>query len=86
MFSALQSVFSVIIMIAIGFGLSKARWFEDGGSALVSRLVVNVALPAYMISNLMGGYDRQTLLSMLPGLCYSFCRYDSKLPHGHDGW
>ncbi|HNP93391.1 MAG TPA: AEC family transporter [Rectinema sp.] len=72
MFSALQSVFSVIIMIAIGFGLSKARWFEDGGSVLVSRLVVNVALPAYMISNLMGGYDRQTLLSMLPGLVIPF--------------
>ena len=72
MLNALQSVFSIIIMIAIGFGLSKARWFEGGGNSLISRLVVNVALPAYMISNLTGGYDKPTLLSMLPGLVIPF--------------
>ncbi len=32
----------------------------------------HVALPAYMISNLMGGYDRPKLLSMLPGLPVPF--------------
>jgi predicted permease len=72
MFTALQSVFSVILMIGLGFGLAKARWFEGGASNLISRLVVNVALPAYMISNLMGGYDRPKLLSMLPGLPVPF--------------
>lgn len=72
MFAALQSVFSVILMISLGFGLAKARWFERDGGSLISRLVVNVALPSYMISNLMGGYDRATLLSMLPGLPVPF--------------
>jgi len=59
-------------MIATGFGLAKARWFEGGGAALLSKLVVNVALPAYMIFNLMSGYDRQKLVSMLPGLPVPF--------------
>jgi hypothetical protein len=59
-------------MIGLGFGLAKARWFEGDASGLLSRLVVNVALPAYMISNLMGGYDRAKLLSMLPGLPVPF--------------
>ncbi len=72
MLIALQSVFTVLLMIATGFGLAKARWFEGGGAALLSKLVVNLALPAYMIFNLMSGYDRQKLISMLPGLPVPF--------------
>ena len=72
MLSALQSVFSVILMIALGFALAKRKWFEGNSASLLSRLVVSVALPAYMISNLMGSYDRATLLSMLPGLPIPF--------------
>jgi predicted permease len=72
MLSALEGVVSVILMIVLGFALAKRGWFEGGSSALISRLVVSVALPAYMISNLMGGYDRTKLLSMLPGLPIPF--------------
>jgi malate permease and related proteins len=72
MLSALQSVFSVILMIAIGFALAKRKWFEGNSSSLLSRLVVSVALPAYMISNLMGSYDKPKLISMLPGLPVPF--------------
>ncbi len=72
MLNALESVFSVILMIALGFALAKRRWFEGSSSALISRIVVSVALPAYMISNLMGGYDREKLVSMLPGLAIPF--------------
>jgi len=72
MLTALQSVFSVIMMIGLGFVLAKRKWFEGSSSALVSRLVMSLALPAYMISNLMSGYDRQKLLSMLPGLPIPF--------------
>jgi malate permease and related proteins len=72
MLSALEGVVSVILMIVLGFALAKRGWFEGGSSALISRLVVSVALPAYMISNLMGGYDRSKLLSMLPGLPIPF--------------
>ncbi len=72
MLTALQSVFSVIAMIALGFFLAKRKWFEGNSSALISRLVVSVALPAYMISNLMSSYDKAKLLSMLPGLPIPF--------------
>ena len=72
MLSALESVLSVILMIGLGFGLAKRGWFEGSSSSLLSRLVVSVALPAYMISNLMGGYDRAKLLAMLPGLPIPF--------------
>ena len=72
MLKALESVATVLIMIGLGFGLAKRGWFGAGGSSLLSRLVVSVALPAYMIANLMGGYDRAKLLSMLPGLPLPF--------------
>ncbi|MBN2875984.1 MAG: AEC family transporter, partial [Spirochaetales bacterium] len=72
MVSALGSVASVILMIAIGYVLAKRGWFDDASSALIARLVVTVALPAYMLANLMGGYDRDRLLSMLPGLPIPF--------------
>jgi len=72
MLSAIESVVSVILMIGLGFALAKRRWFDAKAGALISKLVVSVALPAYMISNLMGGYDRAKLVSMLPGLPIPF--------------
>jgi len=37
MLNALQSVFSIIMMIALGFTLAKRKWFDAGSSALLSR-------------------------------------------------
>lgn len=68
MIRALESVFSVIFMIGLGFVLARRGWFEGKSGALLSRIVIGVSLPAYMISNLMGGYDRGRLLGMLTGL------------------
>jgi predicted permease len=72
MLPALGSVLSVILMIALGFALARRGWFDEAASRLLSRLVVSVALPAYMIANLMGGYDRARLVAMLPGLPIPF--------------
>lgn len=72
MLPALGSVLSVILMIALGFALGKRGWFDEGGSKLISRLVVSVALPAQMIANLTGGYDRASLVGMLSGMPIPF--------------
>lgn len=72
MLNAFGSVVSVIIMIGIGFVLSLRGWFDANAGSLLSRIVITISLPAYMISNLMGGYDRARLLSMLPGLPIPF--------------
>jgi hypothetical protein len=72
MLSAIEGVLSIILMIVLGFVLAKRGWFDGDSSALISRLVVGVALPAYMVANLMGGYDREKLVSMLPGLPIPF--------------
>lgn len=72
MLEALESVLSVLLMIGLGFALAKKGWLEEKSASLISRLVVTIALPAYMLANLMGGYDRARLLSMLPGLPVPF--------------
>lgn len=68
MVKALESVFAVLIMVGVGFVLAKRRRISAEASSLISRIVISVALPSYMIANLMGGYDRAKLLEMLPGL------------------
>lgn len=68
MLRALESVVSVLLMVGLGFGLGRRAKPGPEASALLSRLVMSVALPAYMLANLLGGYDRARLLSLLPGL------------------
>ena len=72
MLNTVGSVLSVIAMIAIGFILTRRSWFDANAGPLISKLVITVSLPAYMVSNLMGGYDRARLVSMLPGLPVPF--------------
>ncbi|MDA8411279.1 MAG: AEC family transporter [Treponema sp.] len=72
MLRALESVISVLVMIALGFGLARRAKPGDKATALLSRLVMSIALPSFMVANLMGGYDRARLLSILPGLPVPF--------------
>ncbi|HUW41743.1 MAG TPA: AEC family transporter [Rectinemataceae bacterium] len=68
MLKVFESVLSVLLMIGLGFLLAKRGRFGSEAASIISRLVVLVGLPAYMVSNLMGGYDRAKILAMLPGL------------------
>lgn len=70
--SALGNVLSIVLAIALGYALAKKGWFGSGAEELIPKLVVGIALPCYMVSNLMGGYDRQKLIDMLPGLPVPF--------------
>lgn len=68
MVKVLESVFSVLLMIGLGFLLAKRGRLGREAAPILSRLVVLVGLPSYMIANIMGGYDRAKVLAMLPGL------------------
>ena len=70
--SALGNVLSIVLAIALGYALAKRGWFDPGAAELIPKLVVGIALPCYMVSNLMGGYDRKKLIDMLPGLPFPF--------------
>jgi len=69
---AVQSVLSIIFMITIGYFLSSKGWFDEKSSKLLSKLVVSLSLPAYMISNLVSNYSKDELLKLGSGLVIPF--------------
>jgi malate permease and related proteins len=86
----IQSVLSILLMIGIGVFVSWKMGFDEKNSAVLAKLVINIALPAYMISNIMLNYTRDSLISMAPGLvvpfasmgiCYLLSQLAAKLIH-----
>jgi len=71
-FSALGSVFSIAIMVAIGYYLTAKRWFDSEVAGLFSKLVVNVSLPLLMFYNLVSNFDRSKLSHLAKGLIIPF--------------
>lgn len=69
---ALQSVLSIIIIIGIGYFLTRKGWFNEETGQLFTRIVVNVSLPALMLSNLMSTFDRPALIAVIGGVAIPF--------------
>lgn len=70
--NSMQSVLTILIIILIGYVLSAKGWFDERTSSLFSKMVVNVSLPALMISNLMTTFDKDKLYSLSVGLVAPF--------------
>ncbi|MCH3963779.1 MAG: AEC family transporter [Clostridium sp.] len=66
--NAAGSIFSIIIMISIGYILTCFKWLNDDISRVFSKLVCNVALPCLMISNIMGNFTKDKLEHIGKGL------------------
>lgn len=69
---AIQGVLSVIIIIGIGYILSYKGWFDESTSKLFSKMVVNISLPLYMISNLMNTFSKESLSQAGIGIIVPF--------------
>ncbi|WP_446899698.1 AEC family transporter [Clostridium sp. LBM24168] len=62
------SIFSIIIMILVGYILTGFKWLNDDISKVFSKLVCNIALPCLMISNIMGNFTKDKLEHIGKGL------------------
>ncbi len=67
-FQALGGLFSILIMVSIGYYLTAKRRFTPENSALLPFLVNYVSLPTFMIWNLLSTFDRAKLLPLLSGV------------------
>ena len=67
-FHALGGLFSIILMVSIGYFLTAKRRFTPENSALLPFLVNYVSLPTFMIWNLLSTFDRAKLLPLLSGV------------------
>ena len=72
MLNAAQSILSIVLMIGIGYILSGRGWFNEDTSKLFSKVVVNLAMPALMISSLMGTFTKESLSQAGLGLLIPF--------------
>jgi auxin efflux carrier (AEC) len=70
--NALQSVLSIVVMVALGYYLTCRGLFNEGVSRLFSKLVINISLPALMISNILTVFDREKLYSAGKGIIIPF--------------
>jgi predicted permease len=58
------SIFTIFIMMAVGFALTKARWFDESTSKLFAKLAIKVALPCYMVYSLTETFTKTQLASL----------------------
>ena len=71
-FHTIESIFSIVLMIATGYVLTNKGWFNPEASKLFSRIITNIALPTYMIWNLMSTFNKDGLLHLATGLVVPF--------------
>lgn len=69
---SIESILTIIIIIAVGYYLTSKNWFNEETSKSFAKLVTNVSLPAYMISNLMGNFNKSKLEYLAAGLWVPF--------------
>ena len=71
-FNTIESILSIVLIIVIGYSCTAKGWFDEQTGKVFSKIITNIALPAYMIWNLMGTFSKELLLHLAPGLVVPF--------------
>ncbi len=71
-FNALGSVFTIAIMVTVGYYLTARKWFNPDIAGLFSKLIVNISLPLLMFYNIVSNFDRTKLSHLANGLLIPF--------------
>ncbi len=67
--SAIQSVLSLLILIGVGYVVASQSWYPESGTAFLSKLCVQVAIPCHMfISTITNIKTPQTLAELVRNL------------------
>ena len=74
-FESIQSIIPIIVIIILGFILEKCGWFADSFGANLSRLIMNVALPASIFISVMKYLTLDKLVELSGGLIYTFAAF-----------
>lgn len=71
-FTTVESILSIVLIIVTGYLCTAAGWFDEKSGKLFSRIITNIALPAYMLFSLMSTFSKELLLHLAPGLVVPF--------------
>ncbi|WP_301861114.1 AEC family transporter [uncultured Megasphaera sp.] len=68
----LEGIFEILFMIGLGYLLTHKGWFTADTSMIMTRLVMKVALPLYMLCQLKKDFTHDSLVHMAPDLLLPF--------------
>lgn len=71
-FTIIESILSIVLIIVAGYIFTAKGWFDQQSGKVFSRVITNIALPAYMIWNLMTTFNKELLVHLAPGLVLPF--------------
>lgn len=67
-----EGILTILVMIALGYYLCSKNWFDERTTGVIVRLIIMVALPLYMVNNILTDFTRAQLIDLIPGLVYPF--------------
>ncbi|MCS4488267.1 AEC family transporter [Streptococcus sciuri] len=70
--TSVESIIPIVFLIALGFYLYQKNWFGETFAANISRLIMNVALPASIFVSVLKYLTFSKLIQVAPGLLYTF--------------
>ena len=68
--TAVESVLSIVLIIALGFYLRNKGWFADSFAGNISKLIMNIALPASIFVSVLTYLTRDKLMALSDSLIY----------------
>ena len=71
-FTSIESVLTIVILIAVGYFLKKYKWFGPDFSKGISKLVVNVGLPCSIFTGILANLTVGSLGNLGIGLIFPF--------------
>ena len=73
--TSIQSIIPIIVIIILGYYLQVCGWFSDSFGPDLSRLIMNIALPASIFVSVMKYLTVDKLISLSEGLVYTFAAF-----------
>ncbi|MEN3186230.1 MAG: AEC family transporter [Atribacterota bacterium] len=71
-FQTTQGIFTILIILGIGYCLSRFGWIKKAESEFLTRFVVYITLPPYMVVNITTNFTRDSLLSLVKAIPVPF--------------
>ena len=73
--TSIQSIVPIIAIIVLGYFLQTHGWFGQEFGQNLSRLIMNIALPASIFVSVMKYLTFDKLISLSEGLVYTFAAF-----------
>jgi len=71
-YQSMSSILSIAVIVSLGYLFAVRRVLDSNAGNVCARLVTSIALPAYMLSNLLQNFERDKLIALGSGLIVPF--------------